>query len=158
PQVPAAPPAAQAPAKFPLPAPTRPAVPATRPPAPVPPAPAPAPVPEAPTAPAAAASIPGSYAAWRPPSQTRIYRPPAPEEVPAPEPKPRTGVTVRPRVEAAPAPARELPPEVLAARRLAEKPVANTAGPTIFGEDLISEKSLDEVILSYLSGEADEKR
>jgi hypothetical protein len=27
---------------------------------------------------------------------------------------------------------------------------------TLFGEDLISEKSLDEVILSYLSGEGDQ--
>jgi hypothetical protein len=36
--------------------------------------------------------------------------------------------------------------------------VPNTSGPTIFGEDLISEKSLDEVILSYLSGDGEEKR
>jgi hypothetical protein len=82
-----------------------------------------------------------------------------PEEVPVPSAKPVPEVTVRPRTEGpARLSARELPPEVLAARRLSEKPVANTAGPTIFGEDLISEKSLDEVILSYLSGEADEKR
>jgi hypothetical protein len=50
----------------------------------------------------------------------------------------------------------DLPPEVLAARRLSERPMPkDTSGPTIFGEDLISEKSLDEVILGYLSGEGE---
>ena len=45
-----------------------------------------------------------------------------------------------------------LAPEVLAARALKEKPVEKpVTSDTIFGEDLISEKSLDEVILSYLS-------
>lgn len=49
-----------------------------------------------------------------------------------------------------------LPPEVLAAQRLAEKPKPkDTSGPTIFGESLISEKSLDEVILGYLAGNED---
>lgn len=47
-----------------------------------------------------------------------------------------------------------LPPEVLAARELNESPRENNVGvETLFGEDLISEKSLDEVILSYLAGE-----
>jgi hypothetical protein len=32
----------------------------------------------------------------------------------------------------------------------------DTTGPTIFGEDLISEKSLDEVILGYLAGDGEE--
>jgi hypothetical protein len=50
----------------------------------------------------------------------------------------------------------QLPPEVLAARELKEKPRINDVGvETLFGEDLISEKSLDEVILSYLAGEGD---
>lgn len=50
----------------------------------------------------------------------------------------------------------QLPPEVLAARELKEKPRINEVGvETLFGEDLISEKSLDEVILSYLAGEGD---
>lgn len=54
---------------------------------------------------------------------------------------------------AAPATA-PLPAEVLAARQLKEKPKENNVGvETLFGEDLISEKSLDEVILSYLAGE-----
>ncbi len=55
-----------------------------------------------------------------------------------------------------PLPPGALPPEVLAARELKEKPRINEVGvETLFGEDLISEKSLDEVILSYLAGEGD---
>jgi hypothetical protein len=47
-----------------------------------------------------------------------------------------------------------LPPEVLAARELKVAPKINELGAeTLFGEDLISEKSLDEVILSYLAGD-----
>jgi hypothetical protein len=48
----------------------------------------------------------------------------------------------------------QLPPEVLAARELTDvRP--KEGGETLFGEDLISEKSLDEVILAYLAGETD---
>lgn len=44
------------------------------------------------------------------------------------------------------------PPEVMAARELSEKPVElPVPTDTIFGEDLLDEKSLDEVILSYLA-------
>jgi hypothetical protein len=47
-----------------------------------------------------------------------------------------------------------LPPEVAAARALNERPAENNIGvETLFGEDLISEKSLDEVILSYLAND-----
>ncbi len=54
--------------------------------------------------------------------------------------------------------ASSLPPEVLAARRLEKKPKPkDTSGPTIFGDNLISEKSLDEVILGYLAGNDDDK-
>jgi hypothetical protein len=54
------------------------------------------------------------------------------------------------------APAKSLPPEVVAAREMKEAPRINEVGvETLFGEDLISEKSLDEVILSYLAGEGD---
>ncbi|MCP3144025.1 hypothetical protein [Pyxidicoccus xibeiensis] len=50
-----------------------------------------------------------------------------------------------------------LPPEVAAARAMKEKPKINEVGvETLFGEDLISEKSLDEVILSYLAGEGEQ--
>jgi hypothetical protein len=58
---------------------------------------------------------------------------------------------------AAPPPARPLPPEVLAAR---SEPMPELRGDmeTIIGEDLISEKSLDEVILSYLAEDVGEKK
>jgi hypothetical protein len=47
-----------------------------------------------------------------------------------------------------------VPPEVAAARAMKVQPKINEVGvETLFGEDLISEKSLDEVILSYLAGE-----
>jgi hypothetical protein len=50
-----------------------------------------------------------------------------------------------------------LPPEVVAARQLKEAPKINEVGvETLFGEDLISEKSLDEVILSYLAGDGEQ--
>ena len=53
-------------------------------------------------------------------------------------------------------PAAYVPPEIAAARALQVAPKINEVGvETLFGEDLISEKSLDEVILSYLSGEGD---
>ena len=51
-------------------------------------------------------------------------------------------------------PAAFVPPEIAAARALKVQPKINDVGvETLFGEDLISEKSLDEVILSYLAGE-----
>jgi hypothetical protein len=51
-------------------------------------------------------------------------------------------------------PAAYVPPEIAAARALKVQPKINEVGvETLFGEDLISEKSLDEVILSYLAGE-----
>jgi hypothetical protein len=97
-----------------------------------------------------------------------VYKPPPPEKIPtAPKPKPK--VTIRPpAAKPAPKPAAqpaaqqqeppaELPPEVVAAQRMADRPKPkDTTGPTIFGEDLISEKSLDEVILGYLAGDGEE--
>ncbi len=50
--------------------------------------------------------------------------------------------------------AANLPPEVLAARELKDVKQME-GGETLFGEDLISEKSLDEVILAYLAGEGE---
>src|SRR6266511_2918574 len=44
-----------------------------------------------------------------------------------------------------------LPAEVLAARTEPVPVLRNDGAETLFGEDLISEKSLDEVILSYLA-------
>jgi hypothetical protein len=50
----------------------------------------------------------------------------------------------------------EPPPEVLAAQQLTEVPVEKPSPhDTIFGEDLLDEKSLDEVILSYLADDLD---
>ena len=61
------------------------------------------------------------------------------------------------RAVAATTPSRPTPvvlPEVAAARALGTQPELNEVGTqTLFGEDLISEKSLDEVILTYLAGE-----
>jgi hypothetical protein len=64
--------------------------------------------------------------------------------------------TTPPAKPSAPQPSAPLPPEVIAARNLPEPPKLNDLGAeTLFGEDLISEKSLDEVILSYLSGDGE---
>ena len=76
----------------------------------------------------------------------------------APVPLPPKPVAPLPLINVAPAIAavgpKILPPEVLAARELKEAPRENNIGvETLFGEDLISEKSLDEVILSYLAGD-----
>lgn len=78
------------------------------------------------------------------PGQLAPEAPKAPVAPVAPKPMPLTQVAT----------AAQLPPEVVAARELAEQPRENNVGvETLFGEDLISEKSLDEVILSYLAGE-----
>ena len=53
-------------------------------------------------------------------------------------------------------PRSSVPPEVEAARAMTSPPQLNDVGAqTLFGEDLISEKSLDEVILSYLAGDSE---
>lgn len=75
---------------------------------------------------------------------------------PPPQPIPLQLKNVAPVSSPSPVPTRpaSLPPEVLAARELKEAPKENNIGvETLFGEDLISEKSLDEVILSYLAGD-----
>ena len=53
---------------------------------------------------------------------------------------------------------RELPPEVLAAREQPAPVLRNDGAETLFGEDLISEKSLDEVILSYLAEDLGDRK
>jgi hypothetical protein len=58
----------------------------------------------------------------------------------------------------APAAARPLPPEVLVARQEPAPVLRNDGAETLFGEDLISEKSLDEVILSYLAEDLGDRR
>jgi len=59
---------------------------------------------------------------------------------------------------AAPPQARSLPPEVMAARQEPAPVLRNDGAETLFGEDLISEKSLDEVILSYLAEDLGDRR
>jgi hypothetical protein len=56
-----------------------------------------------------------------------------------------------------PAP-RRLPPEVVAARQEPVPVLRNDGAETLFGEDLISEKSLDEVILSYLAEDLGDRK
>jgi hypothetical protein len=51
-----------------------------------------------------------------------------------------------------------LPPEVLAARQQPAPQLRNDGAETLFGEDLISEKSLDEVILSYLAEDLGDRK
>lgn len=72
--------------------------------------------------------------------------------------KMQTGQPLAPVAKpAAPPPVAQLPPEVAAARAMKVQPKINEVGvETLFGEDLISEKSLDEVILSYLAGEGEQ--
>jgi hypothetical protein len=59
---------------------------------------------------------------------------------------------------AKPAESRPLPPEVLAALREPAPVLRNDGAETLFGEDLISEKSLDEVILSYLAEDLGDRK
>ena len=66
-------------------------------------------------------------------------------------------VALQPGVAMAAA-ARSLPPEVLAARQAPAPVLRNDGAETLFGEDLISEKSLDEVILSYLAEDLGERK
>jgi hypothetical protein len=53
---------------------------------------------------------------------------------------------------------RMLPPEVVAARQGPAPVLRNDGAETLFGEDLISEKSLDEVILSYLAEDLGDRK
>lgn len=89
---------------------------------------------------------PGQLAADTDPAQVKLQPGQSMAQRPPPPPPP----------VAVPAPV-VVPPEVAAARALKEKPKINEIGvETLFGEDLISEKSLDEVILSYLAGEGEQ--
>lgn len=65
----------------------------------------------------------------------------------------KTGVAIPDRAAAS-----QLPPEVLAARQEPAPVLRNDGAETLFGEDLISEKSLDEVILSYLAEDLGERK
>lgn len=82
----------------------------------------------------------------------RHYQPGQLAHDPPPASVPKAVEPARPAAPAVPA----LPPEVVAAQQLTVKPQLKESGAeTLFGEDLISEKSLDEVILGYLAGDGD---
>ncbi|HVO21766.1 MAG TPA: hypothetical protein VMU15_21120 [Anaeromyxobacter sp.] len=83
---------------------------------------------------------PGQLAADAPPAPPGPGRPLAPPRQPPREPP------------------RALPPEVLAARQEPAPALRNDGAETLFGEDLISEKSLDEVILSYLAEDLGDRK
>ena len=89
--------------------------------------------------------------AWQP-GVVDVNQPPAPAPAapaaPPPAAPPQAGAPPPPLP---PPVAGALPPEVVAAQNLEVKPTPKEGGDTIFGEDLISERSLDEVILSYLA-------
>lgn len=53
---------------------------------------------------------------------------------------------------------KSLPPEVIEARKEPAPVMKNDGAETLFGEDLISEKSLDEVILSYLAEDLGDRK
>jgi len=113
----------------------------------VPPPPRAAPRPPAPAgaAAAAAAAAAGPRPAVRPaarPAAPSGARPAAPSPPPLP---PRAAM-------------RPLPPEVVAARAAPPPVLRSDGAQTLFGEDLISEKSLDEVILSYLAEDLGERK
>lgn len=117
-----------------------------------PPAPRPPPAPEPPSRPK---QLGGEFTEGRRPiTKTRILIPEQPQIETVPLMQRATArVTVRPKPAQAPA----LPPEVVAAQKMSDKPTPrDTSGPTIFGENLITEKSLDEVILGYLSGDGED--
>jgi hypothetical protein len=68
-----------------------------------------------------------------------------------------TGTASRPGPVSTPPAIPQIPPEAWAARS-PPPPEWRTEGDTIIGEDLISEKTLDEVILSYLAEDLGEKK
>ena len=98
-----------------------------------------------PVAPAPLVARPPTAPFFRPAAQ-------APQRPPVMVPR----ATVPPPAPAMPA----LPPEVLAARTMTEVPkiVDTSGGSVFFGEDLISDKSLDEVILSYLAADFEDPK
>ncbi len=98
-----------------------------------------------PNAPAAGRPAPSSPPTAPPPSVAQAE---AATIRPAPPPPLAAQANARPPVEQT---ARVTPEQAAAAGRRAESKPAEPAGDTIFGEDLISERSLDEVILSYLA-------
>ena len=91
--------------------------------------------------------------------------PPIGPSRPSPPPIGPARASPAPHVPPQPGPARpptlpptRLPPEVLAARSAPPPELHGDPNDTVIGEDLISEKTLDEVILSYLAEDLGEKK
>jgi hypothetical protein len=107
-----------------------------------------APAPPEPAALSAGAVAPAVGAVGKappPPGAAPPAHPSTPPQPPSPPAPPSPSSSAPP-----------VPPEVVAAQQMAVGPVPKEGGDTIFGEDLISERSLDEVILSYLAEDGDE--
>ncbi|WP_242340547.1 MULTISPECIES: hypothetical protein [unclassified Anaeromyxobacter] len=86
-------------------------------------------------------------------AQAQAFQPGQIQAERAPAVKLREGVAL-PRPPAA----RSLPPEVVAARDAPVPALRGDGAETLFGEDLVSEKSLDEVILSYLADDLGDRK
>ncbi len=86
-------------------------------------------------------------------AQAQAYQPGQLHAERAPAVKLHDGVAL-PRAPAA----RALPPEVVAARGAPAPALRGDGAETLFGEDLVSEKSLDEVILSYLADDLGDRK
>jgi hypothetical protein len=141
------------------------AMPAVRPPGP-PGAVAPPPPPPVPPGPVAAPPPPPPAAVAAPPAPVPVAAPPAPPAVPAPAAAPvaaaattgasadRTGShTAQRNAGSSGRYATVRAPEILGSFK--SKPAE---GASIFGDGLMSEKSLDEVILAYLAEDLDETK
>jgi hypothetical protein len=100
---------------------------------------------------------PGTYSQHRRPSgRIEPIADPVKEEPPAPAARPRRGSGV---VVSRPAVIVGAPPQAVGGNRQARparRAREDRAGDSLFGQDLISEKSLDEVILAYLSEDGSE--
>jgi hypothetical protein len=86
-------------------------------------------------------------------AQAQAYQPGQLRAERAPDVRLQAGVAI-PRAPAA----RQLPAEVVAARGAPAPALRGAGAETLFGEDLVSEKSLDEVILSYLADDLGDRK
>ena len=125
-------------------------------PGPAQPAAAPAPPAAAPASPLATAPAPPRPAQLPPPlprARTAAARPPAapPPAALPPLPQPVSPPSPAPPFAASPSASPPVAAAVPAAQR-------GEVSEPLFGEDLVNEKSLDEVILSYLAGDRDAKK
>jgi hypothetical protein len=121
------------------------------------------------------AKRPASQAPWQPPAPTQAPAPnpaggvmampmvmvgdlpPPPAQPPVAQPPVAQPPVAQPPVTQAPPPPTQQPPSDLGAVFAAVPAEAKNVPDSIFGSELISEKSLDEVILAYLSEDMTEE-